>query len=398
MDALIQKGRCSEFVEHSELLYQLEIRKAITEYQLDFNLAYMSIFQRRVTPFLANLFVLKSLIKQHYTWFSDTIYQNSPELIYQFGEIATEATPLPNGILYILVLPHILLNDMPVFCTFPYFRKVNGEWWSGQDVGRSLIKIREKFIPLDILGCKGSEAQGYLCHLDVLTNKNYSTCWFDDTFCKISVGTYLTEHVVELLHGYHVPNELNCKGENFTQIDNYSVYFALSSNASLKCDNRTLIWTKETITYTLAVTFSVKKLNWTYEKSLLGEDVVDASYFFGELRKLQKQFEERQQFLANALSKPVEAGKIGFDIFADWVLDLFDKRWVKLFNAISWILFYLFMIIWVIELIMKFLLFKLNIILHGLGGRVAQTAVNVTQNMFARNPYHELNEMPVSSL
>ncbi len=59
-------------------------------------------------------------------------------------------------------------------------------------------------------------------------------------------------------------------------------------------------------------------------------------------RGADKNFEERQQFLANALSKPVEAGEIGLDIFGEWVLDLFDKRWVKLVNPMSWIQFYCF--------------------------------------------------------
>ena len=83
----------------------------------------MSIFQRKITPFLASIHTLKSLITQHANWFTGTIYLNTPELIYQFGEIATEATPLPNGILYILVLPHVLLYDLPVFYTFPTFVK-----------------------------------------------------------------------------------------------------------------------------------------------------------------------------------------------------------------------------------------------------------------------------------
>ena len=102
----------------------------ISEYQLELSLAYNSLFQRKMTPFLGSIYTLKQLIEKHKILFKGTFYEKNPRLIYNFGEIHADYISMSIGVLYLLMLPRIMHMEYPLYCVYPYFQLKNKEWWS----------------------------------------------------------------------------------------------------------------------------------------------------------------------------------------------------------------------------------------------------------------------------
>ncbi len=55
---------CRDSAGFAQIVYEMDLRKAGTEYQLEISLAYSTLFQRRVFPFFASVHTLKQLISK----------------------------------------------------------------------------------------------------------------------------------------------------------------------------------------------------------------------------------------------------------------------------------------------------------------------------------------------
>ena len=70
---------------HCKIIYEMDLRKAIAEYQLELSYSYSSIFPMKVAPFSANRNKFRDLNDAHPISFAGRLYERHPELIWTRG-------------------------------------------------------------------------------------------------------------------------------------------------------------------------------------------------------------------------------------------------------------------------------------------------------------------------
>ena len=100
---------------------------------------------------------------------------------------------------------------------------------------------------------------------------------------------------------------------------------------------------------------------------------------------------------ANEKLIQIKPGSVVFGLFQDWVMDWQEMPLVKFLTGLSWVLFYLFVIIWILEKIGIYLWMKLKVFfwgipiaMHGAQGPVMEH-IHMNELGRARN-YHHLRE------
>ena len=339
---------------------------------------------------------MRELIDAHPIWFSGTLYEKHPELIYGLGEIYSKYIVLTNGVMYMIVLPHVLAIEYPVYSVVAYYGKVNGEWWSGRDIPEALLKANDKLIQIKTPDCHGSIAKGYLCHMIHIGNETQGDCWADYTKCTVRIQKKLPVSVVELIGGYHVPDD-ECS-RDYTRVGNSTVYLATTDLSTLICTKANYTFSREPINNTMEVHVQTTMINILIEKPMREENMPELDVQMSELEKLQAEFQEKRKALTNILTNPGKHGPLVFGLFQDWVMDWLEMPLVKFFTGLSWVLFYLFVIIWILEKIGIYLWMKLKVILwgipiamHGAQGPVVEH-IHMNEVGRARNYHHRREE------
>ena len=302
---------------------------------------------------------------------------------------------LKNGVLYMIVLPHVVAIEYPVYSVLPYYENVNGEWWSPRDIPEALLKANEKLIQVKTPDCHGSIAKGYLCHMLHIRNETQGDCWADYNKCTVRIQKKLPVSVVELVAGYHVPDD-ECVGD-YTRVGNSTVYLATTEVCRLTCKKANYTFKREPINNTMELHVQTTTINIVWEKPMLEENMPEMEAQMSELEKLQTEFQEKRQALSNILSNPEKNGPLVFGLFQDWVMDWLDIPLVKFVTGLSWALFYLFLIIWILEKIgnyiwmnVKVIFWGIPIAMHGTQGAVVEH-IHMNDHGRARN-YHHLRE------
>ena len=178
----------------------------------DFDSAVTAVFEGRPTPILSPISAINKLIQENGFWFNNTIFQQNPYLIYQYGSVHA-VLPIRYGVIgYVLSLPRILGPDQTTLYQIISNGIINNDKIYRYRLPQYVIKINGSFEEIDIFKCQGLGSDVRLCARSTHVTEN--NCLKNQSKCTFVIKDYTKAVLSITTNGYLLATKASCSEDS----------------------------------------------------------------------------------------------------------------------------------------------------------------------------------------
>ena len=179
-----------------------------------FDNAMSAVFEGRPTPILTPKSAIRELMKQNPFSFNKTIYQDEPDLVYQFGKVHPVLPIAYKQIGYILSLPRIIKPmHTDLYCVTNNAVLINSKFYKYKLPSHLVHHKYYNFQPVYLDKCQDLPDDSKLCRND--SNSIEATdvpCLMNQSLCEVEVRDYFDMGEYKLARtGYLIATHFKCR-------------------------------------------------------------------------------------------------------------------------------------------------------------------------------------------